>query len=70
MSADPTTRKILDEAARYVVLKSDQGITVGLHLNETHYGEGHSPSGNLDEAVHEAHARATSAKKRDRKRTT
>ena len=40
----PDTRQILDVASRYVILKTGHGITVGLHLDEHHYGEAHSPA--------------------------
>ena len=70
MSKVPTTREILGQATRYVILKSDQGVTVGLHVNDTHYGEGHSPTGDLDEAVRQAHDRATAARGRNKRRPT
>jgi hypothetical protein len=63
------TAAILSAAHRYVIHKSEHGLTVGLHLGCGCYGEGHSPGGDLDEAAGEAFrsaaARARSAKPGD-----
>ena len=60
----PNTRQILDVASRYVILKTAHGITVGLHLDEHHYGEAHSPANDLDAAVHAAYDNAKAHKRR------
>ena len=60
----PETRAILAQATRYVILKSDQGVTVGLHVNDRHYGEGHSAAGDLDQAVRLAYEQAMKARRR------
>ena len=62
MPGDPKTREILEHAKRYVILKSDTGLTVGLHVNDRHYGEAHSSTSDLDTAVQEAYDRALAAK--------
>jgi hypothetical protein len=48
------TRSILAAARRYVISKSDDGVTVGLHFEGDRYGEARSPAGDLDDAVREA----------------
>jgi hypothetical protein len=62
-STNPKTRAILEQASRYVILKSDQGVTVGIHADGG-YGEAHSASNDLDAAVREAYDRALAAKTR------
>ena len=44
MPVDTETRAILDAALRYVVQKSDQGVTVGLHFGGDNYGEARAPT--------------------------
>jgi hypothetical protein len=68
MPAYPTIREILAQATRYVILKSDQGVTVGLHVNDKHYGEGHSAAGDLDEAIRLAYEQAMKTKGRNKRR--
>ena len=55
---------ILDRAERYVIHKSNDGITVGLHLGPAAYGEGHSPEGDVDAAVRIAYERARTTSNR------
>jgi len=64
----PNTREILDVASRYVILKTGHVITVGLHLDEHHYGEAHSPANDLDAAVHAAYDNAKAHKRRGKAR--
>ena len=64
----PDTREILAQATRYVILKSDQGVPVGLHVNDEHYGEGHSAAGDLDEAIRLAYEQAMKTKRGRNKR--
>jgi len=54
MPVDTETRAILDAALRYVVQKSDQGVTVGLHFGGDNYGEARRPDGDIEAAVREA----------------
>ena len=63
----PNTREILEVASRYVILKTANGITVGLHINDQHYGEAHSPANDLDAAVHAAYDNARAHKRRGKK---
>ena len=65
---EPNTRQILDVASRYVILKTAHGITVGLHINDVHYGEAHSDGNDLDAAVHQAYDNAKAHKRRGKKR--
>lgn len=67
MPSEPNTREILEKASRYVVLKSDQGVTVGIHVDGG-YGEAHSPVNDLDAAVREAYDRAVASKGRVKKK--
>jgi hypothetical protein len=55
---------ILDRAERYVIHKSSDGITVGLHLGPATYGEAHSPDGNVAAAVRLAYERARTTSNR------
>jgi D-tyrosyl-tRNA(Tyr) deacylase len=50
------TVAILAAARRYVIQKSDDGVTVGLHFGGDHYGEAHSSLGDLDDAIRIAFA--------------
>ena len=68
MPDPPDTREILARATRYVILKSDQGVTLGLHVNDKHYGEGHSAAGDLDEAVRLAYEQAMKARGRNKRK--
>jgi len=67
MPEHPTAREILAQATRYVIQKSDQGVTVGLHVNDRHYGEGHSAN-DLEEAVRLAYEQAMKTKGRNKRR--
>lgn len=57
MSADGETRAILAAARRYVIHKSEEGVTVGLCFDGDNYGEASSAEGDLDAAVHYAFER-------------
>jgi hypothetical protein len=54
MPVDTETRAILAAALRYVVQKSDQGITVGLHFGGDTYGEARRTDDDIEAAVREA----------------
>jgi hypothetical protein len=54
MPVDTETRAILAAALRYVVQKSDQGITVGLHFGGDNYGEARRADDDIEAAVREA----------------
>lgn len=56
--------RLLDNASRYVITKTESGVTVGLHLGDGRYGEASSPSGNVAEAVWQAYDRAVTAARR------
>jgi len=69
MGAAPVAGDVWDmlcSATRYVIQKSSDGLTVGLHLDSQSYGEGHSPAGDLDQAVRAAYAFAVD--RRDRQK--
>ncbi len=51
------TGAILCAARRYVICKSDEGVTVGLQFDGGHYAEVCSKEGDLDAAIREAFAR-------------
>lgn len=57
MWAKGETGAILGAAKRYVICKTDDGLTVGLQFDGGHYAEVCSEEGDLDAAVHEAFAR-------------
>jgi len=57
MTAAGETRAILAAARRYVIHKSEEGVTVGLCFDGDNYGEASSAEGDLDAAVHHAFER-------------
>lgn len=59
MSISRESAAALAAAVRYVVRKdADGGVTVGLTLGNGRYGQGESPSGDVDAAVRQAFERA------------